>query len=133
MATGACNCGAVTFEITVGVSDVYICHCSICRRSTGANGVAVVVVNNDDFRWLQGEDQITTWHKPGHDWQTSFCRICGSTLPGANDGTRMYVPAGLITSGGGMLRVAHHIQVDSKAVWDEIGDAGKLHRKGFGG
>jgi hypothetical protein len=45
----------------------------------------------------------------------------------------MFVPAGVIAEGGEKLKVAHHIWVGSKAVWDEIGDAGKQHREGFEG
>jgi len=95
--------------------------------------MAVVLVNNDQFRWTRGEDQITSWKKPGADWEKWFCRICGSPLPGINDRSRMFIPAGLISDGGDSLRVAHHIWVDSKAVWDEIGDSGKRHRKAFEG
>lgn len=133
MATGECNCGAVSFEIGADLADVYICHCSICRRSSGSNGMAVVVIGNDQFRWIRGEGEVASWRKPGTDWQKWFCRICGSPLPGINDETRMFVPAGLITKGGESLRVAHHIWVDSKAVWDEIGDAGERHHEAFGG
>ncbi len=45
----------------------------------------------------------------------------------------MFVPAGLISEGGEALRVAHHIWVDSKAGWDEIGDSGKQHPGAFSG
>lgn len=75
---------------------------------------------------------MTTWHKPGHDWQMSFCQRCGSPLPGANDEARTYIPAGLITEGGENLSVAHHIWVASKATWDDISDSGKQHPHAFG-
>jgi hypothetical protein len=64
-------------------------------------------------------------------WQCWFCRVCGSPLPGVNDKSRTFVPAGLISQGGEDLRIAHHIWVGSKAVWDEIGDAGKQHPATF--
>ncbi len=133
MVTGQCNCGAIAFEIDVDISEVFFCHCSICRKSTGSNGIAVVVIDNDAFRWTQGKEKILTWKKPDGDWQTWFCQTCGSPLPGINDESRMFVPAGLITKGGESLRVAHHIWVSSKAVWDEIGDLGKQHRESFEG
>lgn len=132
MATGACNCGAVAFEIDADLEEVYVCHCSICRRSTGSNGIAVLVVDNGAFRWTRGEDQIATWKKPDADWQTWFCRVCGAPVPGINDEARMFVPAGLISEGGDALRVAHHIWVESKACWDEIGDAGRQHARAIG-
>lgn len=133
MALGNCNCGAVAFEVDVELSDVYVCHCSICRRATGSNGIALVVVDNQAFRWTEGEEKISTWKKPNADWQTWFCSDCGSTLPGVNDDKRMFVPAGLFTQGDEQLKVRHHIWVDSKAVWDEIGDAGRQHSEAFEG
>jgi hypothetical protein len=131
MATGECNCGAVAFEIRTDLSGVFVCHCSICRRSTGSNGIAVVVIDKDAFRWIRGEEEIATWKKPESEWQTRFCRICGSRLPGANDESRMFVPAGLLPDDGDALRVIHHIWVDSKACWDEIGDSGRQHAGAF--
>jgi len=133
MVRGECNCGEVAFEINADLSSVIVCHCSICCRSTGSNGIAVVVIDNDQLRWVRGKEHIATWKKPDADWQTSFCRTCGSPLPGENDESRMYVPAGLITGVGENLRVTHHIWVESKAVWDEIGDSGKRHREAFSG
>ncbi|MGF1543842.1 MAG: GFA family protein [Parvularculaceae bacterium] len=133
MISGECNCGAVAFEIADEASDVFVCHCSICRRWSGANGVAVIVVDNRAFRWIRGADGISTWKKPDADWTSSFCRICGSAVPGANDKERTFVPAGLIVKGGDHLRVAHHIWVGSKAPWDAIDDDGKRHDYAFGG
>ncbi len=133
MAKGNCNCGAVGFEVNLELTDVYVCHCSICRRATGSNGIAVVVVDNQAFRWTQGEAQISTWKKPGADWQTWFCRECGSPLPGVNDPQRTFIPVGLLNDGDAQLKVAHHIWVDSKAGWEEIGDAGRQHSEGFEG
>lgn len=132
MATGACVCGGIQFAIDAALTDVYVCHCSICRRNTGSNGIAVVVFPNKAFRWLRGQELVATWKKPGHDWQTWFCSVCGAPVPGENDATRMFAPAGSITSGGEALQVRHHIYVGSKAVWDEIGDAGQQHPEAFG-
>ena len=147
MAKGQCNCGAVQFEITVDTDEteeagnaggsgtlgtIYMCHCSICRRMTGAAGVPVLVLRNEDFRWLSGQDQIATWRKPTGDWQCWFCRCCGSPLPGQNDPARIYVPAGLLQDGADRLQVRHHIWTGSKAPWDVIGDGGQQHPEAFG-
>jgi len=131
MARGQCNCGTVSYEVTAELSDVFVCHCSICRRATGSNGIAVAIVNNDDFSWTSGQDFITSWKKPDADWQMWFCRSCGSPVPGVNDASRMFVPAGSILEGGDALSVAHHIWVESKASWDEIGDDGRRHPEAF--
>jgi hypothetical protein len=133
MATGECNCGAIQFEIDADLTDVYVCHCSICRRNTGSNGIAVIVFPREQFRWIKGHELIATWKKPNADWQTWFCSVCGAPVPGENDATRMFAPAGSITSGGEALKVTHHVWVGSKAPWDEIGDPGKQHTGAFGG
>ena len=127
MLTGQCNCGAVMFEIGKPVSKIYVCHCSICRRYTGSNGVSVVVIENESFKWLKGRSGVRTWKKPDADWESNFCSVCGSSLPGKNDEAHMFVPAGLLPDDVENLEVAHHIFVGSKANWDEIGDAGNQH------
>lgn len=133
MLTGHCNCGSVRFELDDTPDGVYVCHCSICRRSTGTNGIAVVLVRNDRFRWTAGEDLVTAWTKPNSNWDTWFCRACGSKVPGRNDPERMFVPAGLLPGQGIGLTVRHHIWVGSKAEWDEIGDQGKQHDEAYRG
>jgi len=131
MITGSCNCGQVAFEVRADPKDIYFCHCSICRRYTGVNGIAVIVVANADFHWQGGEDNITHWSKPDADWDAHFCKTCGSPVPGPNDPERMFIPAGLIREGGEELAVAHHIWTASKASWDEITDSGKQHPEAF--
>ncbi|MBQ4809738.1 aldehyde-activating protein [Pseudoalteromonas luteoviolacea] len=127
---GGCNCKAVSFEFKVNASAIYMCHCSICRRATGVNGVAVMIASKTDFKWCSGTRYIKTWRKPEHDWVCSFCTECGSSLPGENDDQRMYIPAGLVSNEYLQgIRVTHHLWVESKACWDEIGDDGKQHLK----
>lgn len=130
---GQCNCGSIGFEISTEPNGIFVCHCSICRRATGSNGIAVVVVDNEAFRWTHGQSLISTWKKPDADWQTWFCRQCGSPVPGHNDASRMFVPAGLIGEGAETLVVKHHIWVESRAGWDVIGDDGKQHLEAFEG
>ena len=131
MTGGSCNCGAVSFEISGELKDVYVCYCSICRRATGSNGIAVLVVDNDRFAWTCDRTTIGQWKKPGTHWEMWFCRVCGSPVPGVNDASRTFIPAGLILNGGQNLKVAHHFYVDSRSPWDEIGDAGEQHPRGF--
>lgn len=134
MIRASCNCGAVEFEIRANITEIFVCHCSICRRFSGTHGATVVIVPDDAFAWTRGADQVTTWRKPVGDWQSSFCKICGSALPGRNDPAHLYVPAGLIPAPADRnLKIAHHIWVDSKAGWDEIADSGKQHPQAFQG
>ena len=133
MLKGSCNCEQVVFTIQSDDTTIYQCHCSICRRASGVHGMAVLVIPKEQLTWISGKDNVATWRKPGNDWQTWFCQICGSTVPGHNDDARYFVPAGLISEGTEQLKVAHHIFVDSKAPWHQIGDDGKLHPDAFSG
>ena len=131
-AKGSCNCGSVKFEIGTSISDVFVCHCSICRKSTGSGGIAVAIVSNDNFSWTEGTDFIKKWHKPNHDWETSFCSNCGSPLPGKNDESASYIPVSLLDSGYEKLQVQHHLFVDSKAPWEVIPGHATKHKNNFG-
>ena len=130
-AFGECNCGEVSYEVEDNLSQVFICHCSICRKSTGSGGIAVTLVKNDLFEWVSGENCIVEWSKPNHDWHTFFCKVCGSTLPGPNDETQMYIPVGTLSSGHENLKVAHHFYTNSKAPWEVVDDNGEQHPEGF--
>lgn len=126
-----CNCGAVQFELGAFAPEIYTCRCSICRRFTGNTGVAVIIVANEEFRWVKGQDDIRSWKKPDADWQASFCGKCGSALPDKNDEAHMYVPAGLLPDDVKGLEIKYHFFVDSKAHWDVIGGSAKQFPERF--
>ncbi|WP_100643432.1 GFA family protein [Alteromonas facilis] len=130
-AQGSCNCRAVTFSVSVPLEDVFVCHCSICRKSTGSGGIAVSIVPADALTYHTGTDHIKIWKKPQHDWLTHFCDVCGSPLPGKNDEHHSYIPVSLLDNGHENLTVKHHVFVDSKAHWEIIGDNGKQHKAGY--
>ena len=131
-ATGSCNCGAFTFSVTQPLDSVFICHCSICRKSTGSGGIAVTVVPTRALIINSGQELLRTWEKPNHDWLTNFCTQCGSPLPGKNDEHNSYIPVSLLDSGHEGLEVKHHLFVDSKASWEEVGATGTRHKGAFG-
>jgi hypothetical protein len=131
MAEGGCNCGAVTFEADTEIDYLYACHCSLCRKWSGAQGVVVAVVPNAAFRWVKGGDLVRSWSHPDRDWHSAFCPKCGSALPGRNDETTLFIPAGTLTQGAEKARIADHIWVGSKASWDEIGGEGRQHDEAY--
>jgi hypothetical protein len=62
--TGSCLCGARAYEIEGDIGGVWICHCSLCRKATGAGGIAILIVPRERFRWLRGEDHGVTYELP---------------------------------------------------------------------
>lgn len=121
---GRCLCGKVSFEISGPMPRLYQCHCSLCRKQSGAASNAATIVEERHFRWLSGQDQIKSWVKDS-GYRTDFCSCCGSPVPNPlRDLLYYWVPAGLLDETEG-LEVAAHLSLDSKAAWDIIpqGDA----------
>ena len=128
MVRGSCLCGDIRFEYSRAVTEIYLCHCSLCRKNSGAAANAMIVVPETDFKWLCGADLRQTFVKPT-GWSTTFCRMCGSPLP-----QKLYaaywVPAGLLDDDPG-VRIGGHIFVGSKAPWDEIAGSAPQFQEGF--
>lgn len=54
MFEGGCLCGAVRYRIGSPPLSCAICHCTSCRRASGATSVAWLTVNRADFEFLTG-------------------------------------------------------------------------------
>ena len=92
------------------------CHCSICRKWSGAIFTTNLNVARDGFRFLQGTDRIVFGRFRG------YCSTCGSTVPGPPQGTPWVgVPAGQLDSDPG-LRPAGHVFYNSRVPWLEHDD-----------
>jgi hypothetical protein len=127
---GSCLCGEVRFEYSRAVTQVGMCHCSQCRKVSGAASNAVIVVPEADFKWISGEDHRRVFAKPS-GWQTTFCGVCGSPLPMTHRGAAAFwVPAGLLDNDPG-LSIGGHIFVGSKAPWDEIAGSAPQFEEGL--
>ena len=76
MLKGRCYCGAVRYETTGTPSQESVCHCSICRRTTGAPFVAWFSVPLSSFT-LFGD---TTTFQSSSAASRRFCAECGTQL-----------------------------------------------------
>lgn len=78
---GGCQCGAVRYELSHAPLQVYVCHCTQCRKqSASAFGISVVVPQAA-LRVVRGEPRF--WSRPtqtGHVLDCAFCGDCGSRL-----------------------------------------------------
>ncbi len=70
---GGCHCGAVRFQVVVNKYKVDDCNCSICRKK----GFLHLIVPQEQFTLLQGEDKLTTYKFNTGVAQHKFCHICG--------------------------------------------------------
>jgi hypothetical protein len=126
MIRGSCLCGAFRFEIDGRVSDLHRCHCSICRKATGAGAIAILATAARSFSWTCGEETIRTFERPS-GWGTSFCPTCGTPAPRLHPSGKIWsIPAGCLDDDPG-TRVAEHIFVGSIASWDSVSPGAAEH------
>ena len=78
---GGCQCGAIRFRLEQPPQDLYVCHCTQCRRqSASAFGISAVLPAGA-VRLLRGEPEV--WSRPtlsGDELRCAFCPVCGSRL-----------------------------------------------------
>ena len=75
--TGGCLCGAVRYQIAGPPLRGTVCHCGICRKSSGSAFQVWALFGKDQLTWTKGE--------PGSVQATptairKFCGQCGSPL-----------------------------------------------------
>lgn len=77
MLTGGCYCRYIRYETDATPFHETLCHCSICRRSTGGTCVAWFSVPKSEFRVLSGHPAVFNSTDEG---TRSFCPQCGTQL-----------------------------------------------------
>ncbi len=116
--SGSCLCGTVRFAIAGDFDAFFLCHCSRCRKNSGSAHGANLFASNATIMWQSGEANIASYRVPDTRHERSFCRTCGSALPGVRmDGTLLVVPAGSLDGPVG-IRPTAHISCASRAEWD---------------
>jgi hypothetical protein len=74
---GQCHCGAIHYEMPTEVLHHALCHCTDCRRHSGAPMVAWAMVPVEQFRLTRGQPAI--YHSSEHG-RRHFCAACGTSL-----------------------------------------------------
>lgn len=114
---GECLCGEVRFEIDGDLPNLYQCHCSLCRKVTGSSANAATLVRLADFRWVSGQDRISSFQKTT-GYRSDFCSVCGSPVPNQLRNTDLvWVPAGLL-EGDFESEISVHLHRSSSASWE---------------
>ena len=70
---GGCHCGAVRFRVRVRSFDAIDCNCSVCAKK----GFLHLIVPEDDFELLRGDDVLSTYTFGTHTAKHYFCSRCG--------------------------------------------------------
>ena len=117
---GRCLCGAVRYECGPLLYPPTLCHCTSCRRASGAHALGWVTVRTRDLRMIAGSPAEFE-SSPGV--QRTFCGRCGTPLgyqnakrPGEVDLT-----IGSLEAPSRAAPVDHIWMVDSPS-WDRPAD-----------
>jgi len=124
MIRGSCLCGEVTYEADSEIYYAHNCHCSRCRKATGAAYRSTVFIPAATFRYTSGAKLVKRYVPAADSYSNSFCSVCGSSLPGQFpwDGREIVgLPMGTLDVNPG-LGPERHCFVDSMAPWNEITD-----------
>ena len=118
--TGRCYCGATKIRARTPPIAVAYCHCSDCRRVTGAPVAAFAAFESANVTFSPNAGR-TASVTPGVT--RSFCPTCGSPLAGRYDylPDTVYIALGLLDQADN-LPPGLHAHHASKLAWLHIDD-----------
>lgn len=116
--SGKCYCGAHSIAAGAPLSVVY-CHCTDCKRWTGAPLPAFAGVSTENVRLPEGLPPrrfgtgVTRWN----------CEVCGSPLAAAFDYLpgQIFLPLGILDQIDD-LAPSHHCHAAAQAPWLHLDD-----------
>jgi hypothetical protein len=117
---GKCYCGAVQYIVADEFLYAANCHCSDCRRTTGAAFKPFAGIERDKLTLTRGRDKVMIHGEERGN--NTHCKECGSLLYSVvRDGAFVHVAMGTLVDGP-TIRPTKHIFVGSKAPWFTITD-----------
>ena len=117
---GGCLCGQIRYQASGEPLAVALCHCSFCRKASGAPAVAWALYPEDSVKVSSGEPRT---HASSDGVRRQFCPDCGTQLLFAAD----YIP-GLVDittaslDNPNALPPAMHIWDASRLDWLQLAD-----------
>jgi hypothetical protein len=122
---GRCLCGAIEYTVRDAFAYAFNCHCTDCRRATGAAFKPFAGIVKEALVVTKGAAALLIYGDgANHD---ARCRTCGSLLYSlVRDGAYVHVTLGTLVDDP-TIRPSAHLFVGSKAPWHTIGDALPQH------
>jgi hypothetical protein len=118
MLTGRCLCGAVRWSSEAVPKTVHHCHCTMCRRWTGAAFATLVWFARRDVHWT-GD--------PPHCFRSSpialrrHCGRCGTALALAYDARDDIAMAAGTLDHPEQVLPTHHYGIEARLPWADVG------------
>ncbi len=121
MTEGGCLCGAVRYKSAAAAVESGYCHCSLCRRSTGAPVSTWVSFPVAAFSYSKGQPAIYASSSWGH---REFCATCGTQIcyRDSEGATTVDVNVGSLDDPAA-CSPQYHIHSIDRIAWFETADA----------
>lgn len=120
---GGCLCGAVRYRLSAAPKTSVNCHCSMCRRHSGAAFLTYIAVDRSAFQIERGE---LVGYRSSKDAVRSHCGSCGSPLTFVfdSDPESVWVTVGTLDNPDEATPVENWF-VQDKVQWTRLDDAVK--------
>ncbi|HKE93027.1 MAG TPA: GFA family protein [Povalibacter sp.] len=117
---GGCLCGAIRYRALGQPLRGVMCHCSMCRRHSGAPVLAFVHFPGASFTWVRGE---VSWYRSSPYAERGFCAVCGSTVGMREEvlSDRVQVCVGTLDQPG-RVKIDDHVWTSERIPWFDVRD-----------
>lgn len=114
---GQCLCGNVRWVAEGVPSSVHHCHCSMCRRWTGAAFATLVWFDRDSVRWPGARPKA---YRASPIAVRSHCDICGTPIHLAYDGKSAVAFSAGSAEHPERLEPTHHYGIAGELGWADL-------------
>ena len=127
--TGGCLCGCVRYQAVALPFASDYCHCSKCRKSTGAPVSAWMDFKTEQVEW-ENKDTLVEFDSSLHI-RRGFCNRCGSTLTFRSTDHPQYITLAITSLDiPALVRPTYHIYTDNQLPWFDVNDECKRYPQG---
>ncbi|MDH3671754.1 MAG: GFA family protein [Gammaproteobacteria bacterium] len=126
---GGCLCGAIRYRASAPPMRAVICHCSMCRKHTGAPIASFVHFPIDSFTWLKEQPKR---YRSSEFAERGFCSQCGSTVTMHEEvlSDRVQVAIGSLDQPD-RVAVNDHVWTQDQISWLDVrDDLPRFHQSG---
>ena len=117
--TGGCLCGAIRYQVDGEPLQVVNCHCSMCRRHSGAAYLTYVAYDRNRVRFVGAP----TEYRSSANVVRTHCGQCGSPLTFVFDPEphKIWLTVGSMDDPGA-VRPTEHWYTDDRVSWVGLHD-----------
>ena len=77
--TGACHCKSVRYTINGPIKASANCHCSICKKISGAAFATIAIVGEESFKITEGQENLSAY-VVSDNLTKPFCHTCSTPI-----------------------------------------------------